>query len=221
MAKKIFLSPSNQKNNKYAYGNTTEAIQCGRIASALKTALKRCGFKVRLLHYYDMPTKVHNADKWGADLYIPIHTNAYNGKVTGTRIFSYDTTGEGYKAAKAVYKYLAPVTPGTSENIKANSELYEVKYPAAPTVYCEVEFHDVYRAAKWIIENTEAIAEAICMGVCDYFGVSYKVPTNKTADKTKMFKVQVGAFKERRNAEAMLQSLKAAGFNGYIKEETT
>lgn len=218
MAKKIFLSPSDQTKNKYAYGNTTEAIQCGRIAATLETALKRCGFEVRLLHYYDMATKVHNADTWGADLYITIHTNACNGKVTGTRMFSYDTTGKGYKAAKAVFKYLAPLTPGTSESVTSNPDLYEVKCPAAPTVYCEVEFHDVSSAAKWIIENTEAIAEAICMGVCDYFGVSYKVPTPPTT-KTKMFKVQVGAFKERRNAEAMLQSLKAAGFNGYIKEE--
>lgn len=219
MAKKIFLSPSDQKNNRYAYGNTTEAVQCGRIAAALETALKRCGFDVRLLHYYDMPTKVSNADAWGADLYMPIHTNACNGKVTGTRMFSYDTTGKGYKAAKAVFKYLAPLTPGTSENIKADPTLYEVKYPAAPTVYCEVEFHDVPSAAKWIIENTEAIAEAICMGVCDYFGVSYKVPAKPQNAQQKLYKVQVGAFKDRRNAEAMLQSIKAAGFNGYIKED--
>ena len=30
--KKVYLSPSNQKSNKYAYGNTNEAIQAGRIA---------------------------------------------------------------------------------------------------------------------------------------------------------------------------------------------
>lgn len=39
MAKKIFLSPSDQTGNRYAYGNTSEAIQCGKIADALLDAL--------------------------------------------------------------------------------------------------------------------------------------------------------------------------------------
>lgn len=218
MAKRIFISPSDQRSNTYAYGNTTEAVQCGEIAQMLETALKRCGFETRVLHYYDMATKVANANNWNADLYIPIHTNACNGKVSGTRIFSYDSTGAGRKAANAVYKRLAPITPGTSESVTSNPDLYEIKHPAAPTVYCECEFHDVPSVAKWIIENKSKIAEAICQGVCDYFGVSYKVPTSPKTS-AKMYYVQVGAFKEKKNAEAMLQSVKAAGFNGFIKED--
>ena len=35
----------------------------------------------------------------------------------------------------------------------------------------------------------------------------------------KYYKVQVGAFKVKANATAMLEKLKAAGFDGYIKEE--
>ena len=47
MSKKIYLSPSNQSGNMYAYGNTTEMEQCNRIADAAKTALERCGFTVK------------------------------------------------------------------------------------------------------------------------------------------------------------------------------
>ena len=124
MAKKIFLSPSNQTDNYYASGNTTEAIQCGRIAQAAATALKRCGFEVRIDHYSKMATKVTNSNAWGADLHIPIHTNAHNGKVSGTRMFSYDTSGAGYKAAKAIFNALAPITPGKSENVSAPIRLW-------------------------------------------------------------------------------------------------
>lgn len=41
MSKKIYLSPSNQNGNMYAYGNTNEMEQCNRIADAAKTALER------------------------------------------------------------------------------------------------------------------------------------------------------------------------------------
>lgn len=220
MAKKIFLSPSDQKRNAYAYGNTTEAVQCGKIASALETALKRNGFEVRLLHYYDMSTKVANANSWGADLYIPIHTNACNGKVSGTRIFSYDATGAGRKAANCVYKYLAPLTPGKSESVTSYPDLYEVAHPYAPTVYCECEFHDVKETAKWIVEHTTDIAEAICHGVCDYFGVKYKTATPvKPATSGTIYRVQVGAYSSKANADAMLAKLKKAGFDGYITDK--
>lgn len=218
MAKKIFLSPSDQTRNRYATGNTSEAIQCGKIALALEDALMRCGFAVVLMHYHDMAAKCASADAWGADLYIPIHTNACNGEVSGTRIYTYDNTGEGRKAGLFVYNNLAPLTPGTSDNISADASLYEIRKPAAPTVYCECEFHDVPETARWIITHTKTIAEAICRGVCEYFGAAYKAPDEAPRTET-LYHVQVGAFRDRKNAEKMLESVKAHGFEAFIKEE--
>lgn len=171
--KKIYLSPSDQTANKYAYGDTNEAVQCRRIADALEKALKRCGFAVKNNKTDSMQARVRESNDWGADLHVPLHTNAYNGKVSGTRIFTYDKSGKGYKCAKKVFRFLAPVTPGASESISVYDDLYEVKYTAAPCVYIESEFHDVAIVARWIINHVEDIAEAICKGICDYFGVKY------------------------------------------------
>ena len=159
----------------------------------------------------------------GANLHVPIHTNAYNGKVSGTRMFCYESNGEGYKACKAIFDVLAPYTPGTSENIKVNADLYEVRVPAAPTAYIEVDFHDVPSVAKWIVENTTEIGEAIAKGLCKYLGVKF-VPaqTQKPAEEPKadtgdvLYRVQVGAFSVRANADRMLEKLKAAGFAGFV-----
>lgn len=225
VSKKIFISPSNQTRNQYAYGNTTEDVQCGKIGEALKTALERCGFEVKLMQYYSMDERVAAADSWGADLYIPVHSNACNGNVTGTRLMSYDTSGSGYKACQAIFKYLAPITPGTSENISANPTLYEIKNPDAPTAYIEVDFHDNAAVAKWIIEHTSDIAEAICHGVCDYFGKTYTATKTSTSSTTNtgttsaagtIYRVQLGAFSNKSNADALATKLKAAGFTTYI-----
>lgn len=212
MSKKIFLSPSEQFKNVYAYGNTTEGVQCGKIANACQKALERCGFTTKLQHEGTMSSKCSAADKWGADLYVCIHTNAFNKKVTGTRIFCFDTVGEGYKAAKAVYKVLAPFTPGTSESVTANPFLYEIKYPAAPTVYVEVEFHDVESAAKWIVEHVKEIGEKICEGICAHYNVPYKKEEKKeeTPSSNELYRVrktwkdvksQIGAFRILENAK--------------------
>lgn len=219
MAKRVYLSPSDQTKNSYAYGNTTEAIQCGKIAEACKAALERSGVEVKVGQYDTMANRCAASDAFGANLHVPIHTNAYNGKVSGTRMFCYKSNGEGYKACKAIFDVLAPYTPGTSENIKVNADLYEVRVPAAPTAYIEVDFHDVPSVAKWIVENTSGIGEKIARGICKYLGVAYKVPVNKapvTPSDGVLYRVQVGAFAVRENAEKMLTKLKTAGFDGFI-----
>ena len=217
---KVFLSPSNQYDNRYAYGNTTEGVQCGKIAEACKAALERSGVTVKLMHDESMQEKCQASNAFGADLHVPIHTNAFNGKVRGTRMFCYDTKGKGMAACKAIFAELAPLTPGESENIKADPSLYEVRVPAAPTAYTECEFHDSVEGAKWIVENTDKIGEAIARGICDCFGVTFKEKEQpKPATTDKLYRVQVGVFKERQNAEKMLTRLKSAGFEGYIREE--
>lgn len=173
---KVFLSPSEQFNNAYAWGNTTEGVQCGRIAAACKAALERAGVSVKLMHEGTMRSKIAAANAWGADLYVCIHTNAANGHVSGTRIFCYDKSGKGYQAAQKVFAVLAPLTPGESENISV-ADYTEIVGPAAPTVYVECEFHDVPSVAQWIVEHAEDIGRAIAQGVCDYFGVAEQPQT--------------------------------------------
>jgi N-acetylmuramoyl-L-alanine amidase len=182
---KIFLSPSNQYGNKYAWGNTNEGKQCGLIASLLKISLERCGFDVMLMHDESMQTKVAKANAWGADLYSPIHSNACNGKVGGTHLFCYSIPGSGYDACLCVKRYLGPISPGEGDSVSVRDDLYEVRMPYAPTVYVEIDFHDVPDIARWIVENTANIAEAICRGYCDYFKIQY-VPVSDNKCEVKL-----------------------------------
>ena len=211
---KVFLSPSNQYDNVYAYGNTTEGVQCGKIADACKIALERSGVDVMLMHDESMQEKCAASNAFDADLHVPIHTNAFNGKVMGTRMFCFNDSGNGMRACKAIFNRLAPITPGTSENIRVDASLYEVRVPAAPTAYIEVDFHDVPEVAKWIIGNTELIGETIAHGICDYLGVAFK-----EASKT-IYRVQVGAYAVKANADKMLAKLKSDGYDGFIVEGT-
>ena len=102
MAKKIYLSPSNQYANSYAYGNTTEMEQCNKIAIAAETALKRCGFTVkRAPKGQNMYTSISESNNFGADVHVCIHTNAGGGK--GTNVFVYNRSAENLKYAQPVY----------------------------------------------------------------------------------------------------------------------
>lgn len=212
--KKIYLSPSNQDANLYKYGNTNEEAQCNRIATCAKTALERCGFSVKKTPQGQaMNTSIKESNNWGADLHIPIHTNALNGTLTGgTLVMLYSNNAANNKAGKAILDAVAPISPGKDYTLRYNPGLAELNSTNAIAVYLEVEFHDTADGAKWIINNVEQIGEAIAKGVCSYYGKKYKAPKNK-----KVYRVQVGAFTDKKNADNCLAKAKAAGFkDAYI-----
>lgn len=216
MTKKIFLSPSDQFENTYAGGTTNEGEQMGLLAEKLAPILQRCGFEVKIVHRSTLANKCNQSDAWGADLHLPLHSNAFNGTVSGTRVMCMRTVeGQlGYEYSKKIFKKLDAVTPGTSSNISAQPQLYEIHAPQAPTVYVEVDFHDVPMVANWIIHNLDVIADAIARGVCDCFGVKYK--EGEALDDPAIYRVQVGAFKNRDYAEVMKAKLIAAGYPAFV-----
>lgn len=227
MAKKIYLSPSSQSENAYATGGTNEQTQCRKIAEACGVFLKKAGFEVKVGNSGTMYTRTSDSNGWGADLHVPIHTNAYNGKITGgTQIYLLKLSGEHKKVGQAVLERLAPLTPGTShEKLVANNSFYEINNARAMTVYCECEFHDTKTGSDFIIKNTKQIGEAIAKGICDYYGVKipdYKQPEteNKTpSNDDTMYIVKAGAFKERVNADKRVRELEKAGFEAYVSVE--
>ena len=63
---------------------------------------------------------------------------------------------------------------------------------------------------------------AIAKGVLTTLGIAYKAPKapEKEEPSGKIYRVQVGAYSVRENAEAMLKKVKAAGFqDAFIKAE--
>lgn len=228
MAYKIYLSPSNQGGNKYASGSTNEMAQCDKIAKAAQTALKRCGFEVKVGKSGDtMQNRCNESDAFKADIHMPVHTNAFDAKTTGgTLVMLYKNTTEHNKAGKALLDAVGKISPGKDYALRYRTDLYELSAPAAMSLYLEVEFHDTKTGSDWIRNNINNIGEAIAKGMCNYFKVTYKAPsassqstTNEQASTGKLYYVQTGAFSNKANADTMKEKLKKAGFDAIIKTE--
>lgn len=219
MAKKIYLSPSMQVHNMYAYGGTTEMEQCNIIAEHCGIFLRKYGFDVKIAPKgQSMQKSIQESNSFNPDLHIPIHTNALNGSANGTLVMIYNNNKKNLEPAECIYKRVFDVTPGTTKRaIQARTDLAELRDTKSTAVYVECEFHDNLAIAKWIIENTKTIGEAIAKGVCDYFGVNYSTSNNSVSDD--LYRVQVGAYKNKANAEKMLNKIKDLGIvDAYINK---
>ena len=90
MSKRVYISPSDQTENRYAWGNTNEHVQCQKIAEAEAAALRRSGVDVKLAAFgTTMAQRCAQSNVFKADIHNCVHTNACNKQVMGTRLFCY------------------------------------------------------------------------------------------------------------------------------------
>ena len=224
MAYKVFISPEDRAGNVYAgtalwNGKTTnEKEQMGRLADDLEMALKRCGFEVINAQYGDMYDRVRDSNAWPADLHVAPHTNGFDGTVAGTRVHCYPSE-KSRLIGRLIQERIAPLSPGTSDRLVESTNLYELRSTHMPAVLPEFGFHDNPEEAQWLIDNMEAIAEETAQAVCEYFDVPYIAPEKQIDFPPKpvelpevLYRVQVGAFRIRENAEAYLAKVQNAGF---------
>jgi N-acetylmuramoyl-L-alanine amidase len=165
-----------------------------------------------------MQKSIQESNAWSPDLHIPIHTNALNGTANGTLVMIYSNNKKNLDRAQCIYKHVFNATPGTTKRaIQTRTDLAELRDTKAISVYVECEFHDNLAIAKWIIENTQVIGEAIAKGVCEYYGVN--TDTSPSGNNDNLYRVQVGAYKNKSNAEKMLNKLKDLGIvDAYINK---
>lgn len=224
MAKKIYLSPSNQNGNQYKNQNTNEMEQCNRIAVAAEKHLKRNGYEVkRAPKGQDMNKSISESNKWGADVHVPIHTNAGGG--SGPLVMVYSKAAGNMKYAQPVYNALLALSTGKkgygvrvgTEMTAGNYMPSELSDTAAVSVYCECEFHDSATLAKWIVANVDKIGEAIAKGVCKADGKAYKAKEQKEEKSSVFYRVfdetgkQIGAYSVIDNALNVAEKQLASG----------
>ena len=212
---KVYLSPSDQWSNIVAGGKHSEAFHCIKIADYARAYLELNGYDVKVGSSVKENTykdRVKESNEWGADLHIPIHTNA--GKGHGTLMLCYPTRINNAYVYN-IYKEVAELTPTDDKGIQSTTSLYEINATKCVTAYLESEFHDNEDTEEWIDNHEKELGRAIAKGVCIASG---KAHFAELTNLKKFYKVQVGAFHNRKNAEKLKKELTKKGYNGYIVE---
>lgn len=219
---RIYLSPSKQPYNKYAYGNTNEQEQMEQLAPFVKATLE---------NYKDVEVKIATSSKilqdrvpealaWDADLYIALHSNAGASTAKGAVCFYHQESKQSKHIADYIVEKLNSITPHGSNRWKQvyngvwNAEgfnLFEVRKPFEydiTPVLIEVDFHDNPIIAKYIYENKPTIGKAIAEGIAWANNLELK----ETEPVKTFYRVQVGAFIYESNAKKLRDELVNMGY---------
>ena len=188
--KKIYLSPERRPaphGPYFGYPTLFEHDVTTSIAQKTAAALTRCGFSVKMAPpAATVRVRVAEAISWQADYYLSIHTNASSatpreGSARGPEVLAYGQPGGiSWRACQMTYEELMAIYPAaTTRGVRQNTTFYEINSTPMLSVYPELAFHDNGADAQWLVENQGEIAEALCRGVCRWFGVNYTAPTGE------------------------------------------
>lgn len=202
------------------------------VAKRIKSILERHGVSVTMTRTDEHDTgktsnaalsaRVNISNEVRPDLFVSVHSNAYGNGIDWTTPKGYGvyTIGSGdlerhNVAAKLILARAKEAGVTIHGGGLHYSNLYVLRNTKDPAVLIEHGFH-TNRQELELLKSTayrDTLATVDAKGILDYLGISW------IEESKKLYRVQVGAYSVKKNAEAILAKLESDGYDAYVKEE--
>lgn len=221
--KKVFIGVGHGGGDPGAVSNHTKEKNLNlSIALACRDVLVKHGVSVRMSRSKDendpLSDEIRECNAFAPDLAVDIHNNAGGGD--GAEAFYHYGGGKSKTLADNILVEVVKVGQNSrGAKIRKNSQGKDyygfIRETSCPAVIVECAFVD--NATDLQILATEgdrcAMGEAIAKGILKTLGVAVE------AERGSLYRVQVGAYLVKANAEAMQKKIKAVGFDAFIVKE--
>ena len=149
-------------------------------------------------------------------IFISIHANAFsNSSARGTETYhasNASTTSKNFAKVlnNNIVKVMKELDPASKDR-GVKTENFTVIYKASmPSVLVEYAFYSNLDDLKILKNNRSELVEATVKAICQFFGIEYKKEI--TTNTNKLYKVCIGAYKDKDNANKILNKAKEKGF---------
>ena len=220
---KVFIGVGHGGSDPGAVANNTKEKDLNlAIALACRDELERHGVAVRMSRTKDendpLSDEIKECNAYSPDLAVDIHNNAGGGD--GAEAFYHYGGGKSKTLAENILAETVKVgqnSRGAKIRKNANGKDYYgfIRETSCPAVIVECAFVDNATDAQILASegDKQKMGVAIAKGILKTLGVEIR------ASKSNLYRVQVGAYMVRSNAEAMQKKIKAVGFDAFIVKE--
>lgn len=227
---RVFLGVGHGGTDSGAVGNGLREKDLNlKQALFVKNHLERHGVTVGLSRTKDendpLSEEITECNAFKADLAVDLHTNAGGGD--GWEVFYSITetnSSRGYVAAKNMETFVKAIgqqSRGCKTKKGSDGKDYFgfIRSTNCPALITEMAFIDTYNDIKDFDTDAEIEKYAIALvkGILKTFGIAYKEPAAPAPPSGTIYRVVVGAYSVKANADAAVAEAKAKGFTGaYI-----
>lgn len=220
---KVFLGVGHGGSDPGAVANGVKEKDLNlSIALACRDVLKRHGVEVKMSRTKDeedsLSEEIRECNDYGPDLAVDIHNNAGGGD--GAEVFYHYGGGKSKNLAENILAEVVKVGQNSrGAKVRKNSQGKDyygfIRQTSAPAVIVECAFVDNATDLKILASEgkRKSMGEAIAKGILKTLGVAIQ------SEKASLYRVQVGAYLLKSNAEAMQKKIKAVGFDAFIVKE--
>ena len=219
---RVFIGVGHGGTDPGAVSNNTKEKDLNlSIALACRDVLARHGVSVKLSRTKDdndtLSEEIRECNAYSPDLAVDIHNNAGGGD--GAEVFYHYNGGISKTLAENILGEIVKIgqnSRGAKIRKNDNGKDYYgfIRETSCPAVIVECAFVDNATDLKILATESKRklMGQAIARGILTTLGIGFQAETST------LYRVQVGAYAVKANAEAMLNKLKSAGFDAYITE---
>lgn len=222
MTIKLFIDPGHGGNDPGAVGNGLKEKDITLyLARMIKKYLDEnyTGHTVMLSRSGDttltLADRTNKANAWKADYFLSIHVNAGGG--TGYEDFVYSNTDtHTEKLRSVIHNEIKKAMPDWRNRGKKKANFHVLRESKMPAMLSENGFIDSKTDSDKLKDYNvlNDIARGHALGLVKAFNLKKKTATAPKTDT--LYKVQVGAFAVKANAEKLAEELKKKGYPTYI-----
>ena len=220
---KVFIGVGHGGSDPGAVANNTKEKDLNlSIALACRDELVRHGVSVKMSRAKDeddpLSEEIRECNAFAPDLAVDIHNNAGGGD--GAEAFYHYGGGKSKTLAENVLAEIVKVgqnSRGAKIRKNSNGKDYYgfIRETSCPAVIVECAFVDNATDLKILATEGDRhkAGVAIARGILKTLGVEFE------AERGTLYRVQVGAYLVKANAEAMQRKIKAIGIDAFIVKE--
>lgn len=146
---------------------STEAEVTQKLMLLVAAYLEKAGCDVMAVQTADLAEICDVTNRWGADILVSIHCNAFNKKAKGTETFCYYGSREGDALAHHIQSQIVTSLATANRGVK-EAGYYVLKHTKCTAVLVETAFIDNLGDEQLLVDKTDDFARAIARGVTDY-----------------------------------------------------
>lgn len=120
-----------------------------------------------------LAARVNDANSWGADYYISLHTNASTAATaSGIEGYAYSEASQGYALGEDITAALSEATGLVNRGMFVRPTLYVLRRTAMPAVLIELGYITNAGDAYLMVSEPDVFARGIYNGILRYFGLA-------------------------------------------------
>jgi N-acetylmuramoyl-L-alanine amidase len=161
--------------------------------------------------FLELADRATRANNFGANVFVSVHCNAFSDiSAKGVETYSYPGSTTGANLSKSIQNSIIASGAYTVNRGTKTADFAILRLTNMPAALVELAFITNAQDADILRNRQNDLAVAVSKGILNYLGIPYQ------GGGSTLYKVQVGAFSVKANADNLANELKAKGYSPIV-----